>query len=247
MKYSLIDPRRARTSIGLRWGASTAVMKARRLCRSKPASIYLCWDLDNTLVGSGTLLRAGRRLEDAIVEAEPVPNMLGFYDAIRMNLSDAQHFILSARMRSMRHDTIAWLGRYGLPTGDGALCFVPRADTKPRVWEQLAREGTLVIIDDLSFSHESDRPSVYAELIRVAKRTACVYIGVDVISRIAADAKAIDDVVEATVEAVSRCRAARVSPSAEYSPTTAKGRWSPRNRRRRREELLKLELWHKEL
>ena len=187
------------------------MLQARRLCRSQRASIYLCWDLDNTLVDSGTILRAGKPLEDAIVEAQPVPNMLDFYEAMHRNLAEAQHFILSARTRSMRPATVAWLHRYGLPPADGALCFVPSADVKPKVWKQLARSGALVIIDDLTYSHESDRPSIYAELVEIAKTTACAYIGVDEISRIAEDASAIDLVVPATLEAVSRCRAARLS------------------------------------
>jgi len=188
-----------------------AVRQAQRLCRLQPASVYVCWDLDNTLVGSGVILRAGKRLEDAIVEAKPVANMLEFYGAIHVNVREAHHFILSARTRSMRRETVAWLHRHGLPPADGALCFVPAADAKPRVWEQLARNGTLVIVDDLSYNHETDETNIYAELVQVAERVACVYIGLDEINRIGDDARAIDSIVEDTLETLSRCTAPAMS------------------------------------
>src|SRR5438876_12015123 len=106
-----------------RWETWTAIKQARRLCESYPATVRICWDLDNTLVNSGVLIRVGKHLQDAVVEAQPVSNMLAFYEAMRIKLPEAEPFILSARMRSMRRDTLVWLGRYGLAPRDGAVCF----------------------------------------------------------------------------------------------------------------------------
>jgi hypothetical protein len=181
-----------------------ALRKARRLGRSDPAKIRVCWDLDNTLANSGALLRTGTRLQDAIVAAEPVANMLAFYARIDELLPEATHFILSARRRSMRGDTLVWLGRHGLDTEEGAVCFVPRAEVKPRVWEKLARGSQLMIVDDLSYGHENAQPSIYGELVDFAKQTARVYVGFDEIARIAADAEAIDEVAAAAVAALDR-------------------------------------------
>ena len=59
----------------------------------------------------------------------------------------------------MRRDTLVWLQRHGLTPQDGAVCFVPQAKAKVKVWRQLARDGQLVIVDDLSYNHESDSPT----------------------------------------------------------------------------------------
>ena len=79
-----------------------AVLQARNFRGTGPNAVCVCWDLDNTLVASGALLRRGRTLEEAILEAYPVDNMLDFYAAMRMRLPEALHFILSARSASMR-------------------------------------------------------------------------------------------------------------------------------------------------
>jgi hypothetical protein len=146
----------------------------------------------------------GRRLQDAVVEARPVPNMLALYEMMRTKLPDAEHFILSARMRSMRHDTFVWLRRHGLAPRDGAVCFVPYAKAKPKVWRQLARDARLVIVDDLSYNHESQEPSVYHDLIDFAERTACVYIGLDEIAKVSANSQAVEEVASWAVETLAR-------------------------------------------
>jgi hypothetical protein len=149
------------------------------------------------------LVRTGMGLERAIVEAEPVPNMLEFFAAMRRSIPEAQHFFLTARTRSMRGATLSWLERYGLELTDHAVCLVPRADVKPRIWAQLARDARLVIVDDLSYDHESDQPSIYDDLVESARRTASVYIGFDEISEITANPSSNEAVATQTTEAVS--------------------------------------------
>jgi hypothetical protein len=129
--------------------------------------------------------------------------MLAFYEAMRTKLPEAQHFILSARTPSMRRDTFAWLRRYGLSAADGAVCFVPYAKAKPKVWKQLARDAQLVIVDDLSYNHEGDQPTTYEDLVELAKRTACVYIGLGEIAQIAASSRAVEAVASEAVNALA--------------------------------------------
>jgi hypothetical protein len=179
-----------------------ALRRARRFGDADPAKIRVCWDLDNTLANSGALLRTGIKLKDAIVTAEPVANMLTFYARIDELLPEAKHFILSARRRSMRGDTLVWLRHHGLDPEDAAVCFVPYAEVKPRVWEKLARGSKLMIVDDLSYGHEDVQPNIYRELVDLAKQTARVYVGFDEIARIAADADAVDEVAAAAVAAL---------------------------------------------
>ena len=107
--------RRART-----WWEVRAALRQARRHSSHPAPIRVCWDLDNTLVNSGALLRAGHSLRDAIVRADAVPNMLEFFAAVHSTLPDADHFILTARVRAMRRDTETWLLRHGLAQTDAA-------------------------------------------------------------------------------------------------------------------------------
>jgi hypothetical protein len=202
-------PRLARPAAvrGLRRQAAItlAVRQARRLRRSGPTATYVCWDLDNTLVSSGENLALGMRLEEAIVEARPVPNMLAFYGAMQKHVDDARHFILSARTRSMRRATIAWLRRNGIRPARGAVCFVPTVDAKPLIWDVLGRSGRLVIIDDLSYDHESGRPSVHGHLVEIASRTACRYVGFEEIHEIATNPDAIGVIVAETLAALDRC------------------------------------------
>src|SRR5215208_3279627 len=192
MRRSSLTITGAKSSAITTWATWSAVKQARKLCQTHPASIRICWDLDNTLANSGALIRIGKRLQDAIVEAEPVPNMVEFYEVMRTGLPNAEHVILSARMRAMRRETLAWLQRYGLAPREGAICFVPYAEAKPKVWQQLARDTRLVIVDDLSYGHEGSSPSTYHDLVEFAKRTACVYIGLEQITRIAADRDAVE-------------------------------------------------------
>jgi hypothetical protein len=184
------------------WDVRAAVRRARRL-HSQNGVIRICWDLDNTLVDSGRLLRAGERLDDAIVEAEPVSNMLDLYEAMRAELPNAEHFILSARMRGMRRKTVAWLTRHGLSPADAALCFVPYVQAKPKVWQELARDARLVIVDDLSYNHETEQVGIHHDLVDVAERLAFVYIGLDEIAEIARNPTAVGAVVTRTTESVA--------------------------------------------
>ena len=198
--------RRARHAIRprTRWESWLAVNQVRRFHRRSGAQVRICWDLDNTLVGSGSLLRTGIPLENAIVDAEPIPNMLGFFAAMRRNLPEAEHVFLSARIRSMRAPTLSWLEQYGLTPTAGAVWLVPNAGVKPAIWRRLARTARLVIVDDLSYDHEAERPSIYEDLVEVAKQTATVYIGLDQIAEIAEDPGAIEVIAAETAEAVAR-------------------------------------------
>ncbi len=186
-----------------------AVSQAAEFCRSRPAPVRICWDLDNTLSDSGVLLRSGLALDDAIVRAAPVRNMLTFYETLSSRLPEAEHFILSARRRSMRPDTVRWMKRYGLWAEEPRLCLVPRAGAKVRIWRQLARDAALVIIDDLSFDHERESPSLYRSLIRRAEGLAVVYVGLDQIAEIVheeAMAYAMATRIQGSVEGFARPR-----------------------------------------
>jgi hypothetical protein len=185
-----------------------AVRQARRSCRSRPAEVRICWDLDNTLADSGSLIRLGKRLQDAVQEAEPVPNMLRFVEAMTAALPEAEHIVLTARLGSMRPDTITWLRRHAVQPSHGAVFFVPYAEAKPRVWRQLARGSRLVIVDDLSRGHEGDRPSVDHDLVEAARATASVYLGLDEITQIAADPKGVERIIAIVVESFARSRSA---------------------------------------
>jgi hypothetical protein len=179
------------------------VRQARNCCRANPATVRVSWDLDNTLAGSGMLLRTGIPLQAAIVEAQPMPNMPAFYEALHVRLPEAHHFIVSARTPSMRRDTVAWLARHGFEVDDGAICFVPEVDAKLEVWRQLARDARLVIVDDLSYDHEAVDPSVYEHLVEVAKQIAFIYIGLDRIAEITRSAAAAEAVASEVLEALA--------------------------------------------
>lgn len=184
------------------WQSWAAVRQARRLRSPQPPGVRICWDLDNTLVGSGTLLHEGKRLEDAIIQAAPMPNMLAFFVELAERLPRAEHFILSVRTRSMRVDTLAWLRRNALTVPTRMICFVPRPEVKTRVWEELARDSKLVIVDDLSYAHASDEPSIYDALVAAARRTAAVYVGLDEIVEIASSSYAPAAVASRVVSAL---------------------------------------------
>jgi hypothetical protein len=193
-----------------------AVRQAQEFCRRQPAEIRICWDLDNTLVDSGTLMGQGRRLDQAIVEAYPVANMLGFYEAMRARLPGAENFILSARAISMRDGTFEWVKRHRLQSA-AAVCLVPRVTAKPRIWRRLAADAQLVIVDDLSFNHEQQTVSLYHQLISQAQTIAAVYIGLDEIAGIATDPAAIAPLVERTVQAVTPSRSGPVKRSSSQT------------------------------
>jgi hypothetical protein len=143
------------------------------------------------------------RLEDAVIDAQPVPNMLAFYELVSSKLPQAEHVMLSARLHSMRPDTMAWLRTHGLAPADGAVCFVPSVQAKTRVWRQLVRNGQLIIVDDLSYNHEAEQVSVYDELVAVAKRIATAYVGHEEITAITAGSDAVDAVVSRMLAALA--------------------------------------------
>ena len=165
-----------------------AVAQARAVGGRAPDSVRVCWDLDNTLVDSGSLLKSGKTLAEAIVEAQPVRNMPGFFRALQAALPGSEHFILSVRPPSMRAATRAWL-RDHLGASDWNVCLVPYPESKPKVWRSLGEGGRLVIVDDLSYGHEGERPSVYETLVDSARRLAAAYVGLNEIQRIEGDGR----------------------------------------------------------
>jgi hypothetical protein len=188
-----------RTRTGRTRHVRAAVRQAREFCRSRPAEVRVCWDLDNTLVDTGALLRAGMTLDRAIIEAYPVPNMLAFYEAMHERLVHAEHFILSARSTTMREETFAWLRRHGMTAPSTSVCLIPTAAAKPRVWRQLSEDAALVIVDDLAFNHEADETSLYDDLISQARDAAVSYIGASDIAAVAADETAAASILARTV------------------------------------------------
>jgi hypothetical protein len=104
----------------------------------------------------------------------------------------------------MLANTHDWFARYGVAAPATQVCLIPYAGAKPKIWEALARSARLVIVDDLSFNHEGDTPSLYHELIVDAKRTADSYVGLREIASIAADAAAIEGVTEHTLAALAQ-------------------------------------------
>jgi hypothetical protein len=205
-KYLLLDKPKAFAVT--RWQIWVAIRQARRICRSHPAEVRICWDLDNTLADSGSLIRLGKRLQDTVQDAEPVPNMLHFVQAMTAALPEADHIVLTARLSSLRPDTLTWLRRHAVKPSHGAVFFVPYAEAKPRVWRQLARGSRLVIVDDLSRGHEGDRPSVDHDLVEVARTTTSAYLGLDEITQIAADPNNVERIIAIVVESLARSRSA---------------------------------------
>lgn len=149
---------------------------SRRLRRVR-APVVICWDLDNTLVDTGSLLRAGRPLTEAVAIAEPMPGMLAFVTAVRAALPGAAHVVLSVRTRGMRSDTLAWLHRHDVAIAPAAVCLAPSAESKPVLWRQLAAGARLVVVDDLAHGHETGALRSYDDLVAQAERIADVYLG----------------------------------------------------------------------
>lgn len=199
MPRSRLSPRaaagRVRRAAATRREVRVAIRRARAFRRTHPAPIRVCWDLDNTLVDSGPLLRDGHALTQAIVDAYPVANMPAFYDALHAALPGAAHFILSARPSSTHAHTVDWLARHRVAATADVPCLIPDPHAKPRIWDELARDAQLVIVDDLSFNHEHEELSLYEELAEIAVATASVYVGLDDIGLIADDPDAVGKVV----------------------------------------------------
>jgi hypothetical protein len=133
-----------------------------------------------------------------------MPNMVAFFNALHHALPDAAPFALSARTPAMRNDTLAWLHRHGVGIGDAAVCFVPAAEAKVRVWHELARDGALVIVDDLRYGHEGDELRLYQDLVDSARTTASAYVGAREITEIAENAEAVDAIVARIVESLAK-------------------------------------------
>jgi hypothetical protein len=178
--------RRARRLVGNTLRAQQ-LLRVRLAVRRLPAApAIVCWDLDNTLVGTGTLLSAGTRLEQAVAAAEPMPGMLAFVEAVRARLPGAAHVVLSVRTRAMRAETLTWLARHRVGFAPEVVFFVPFAASKPRIWRALARRGPLLVVDDLSHGHEGDvRP--YDDLVAQARAIGAAYVGLDDIAAIGRD------------------------------------------------------------
>jgi phage tail protein X len=179
--------RGARHRISALDGRRAAVAQARDFARTASGPIRACWDLDNTLVDSGRLLRAGVELDEAVRTATPLAGMLEFHRALRAALPSADHFMLSARPAAMRADTLDWLCKHGFDVAPGALGLVPIPDAKPAVWRRLARGARLLVVDDLMWNHESDVPQPYRRLVKRAGQIADCYVGADTIAEIARD------------------------------------------------------------
>lgn len=195
--------RRARRFALSNWEIASAVRQAQRFRRAHRTAVRVCWDLDNTIVDSGSLIRGGKSLEDAIADAAPMENMLDFYVSLRRELPDASHFILSARPHAMRRATLEWLTKNGVTCTDSSVCFVPHPSAKQRVWKRLARDAELVIVDDLSYGHEGPEASVHTDLVEFAERTASVYVGIEQIARIADHREDVEALVSRIASAVS--------------------------------------------
>lgn len=148
------------------------------------APVVVCWDLDNTLVDSGALIRGGEPAAWAWINAEPVAGMLEFAASLRSALPEAAHVVLSVRPRGLRRETLAWLERNSFAVPGRAVWFVSSADDKPRVWRTLARGGRLVVVDDLTGGHEGPSPRPYDRLVAEAKEVADVYVGADGIGNV---------------------------------------------------------------
>lgn len=173
------------------WEAELAAAGARRLTRgAREAIAIVSWDLDNTLVDSGSLLRIGRTLDEAISEASPVPNMLRLVEELR-GIDGWLHVVLTARPRRLATATSAWLERNGLGGATAGVMYVPRAELKVRIWRRLSAAAPLVVVDDLGYGHEHAEPSVHTDLVARVQAVATAYIGAAAISSIAADADAV--------------------------------------------------------
>jgi hypothetical protein len=191
---------RAKAFLLVQWEIFGAVRQARRFCHAKPAEVLICWDLDNTLADSGSLLENGLELREAIKLARPVPNMIAFVEALKAALPDAEHLILTARRNAMRRVTVDWLDRHGFGQSDAAVCLVPTQEAKRKIWKWLSMKSKLIIVDDLSYGHENRRLSSHFRLVDFARRTASAYVGSDEIALIIANPGAAEEVAAWTVK-----------------------------------------------
>ncbi|HEX8207821.1 MAG TPA: hypothetical protein VF587_17275 [Solirubrobacteraceae bacterium] len=187
-----------------------AVRAAAAVAAACPGEVRVCWDLDNTLVDSGRLLREGVPLDEAVRSADPVAGMLDFQRALAAALPGAGHFVLSVRARGMRDDTLAWIARHGLELAPDAVALVRSPADKPAVWRALARGGKLVVVDDLSHGHEGSAITPYGRLAEQARRIADAYVDLAAIGAIAEEPAS----AAAAAERVAAAVGGAASPSA---------------------------------
>lgn len=199
-----VRPRRAAAAVRHTLAARSAFQKARRYARRTDADVIVCWDLDNTLVDSGSLLRQGMSLAEAVAVAEPMARMLEFFADLAEAIPDAEHVVLSARPRSLRPPTIEWLARHGLRVAENHVWLVPDAQAKLTVWRCLVRSARLVIIDDLSYGHEGDVRAPYGDLVDAASAVATVYVGLSEIAAVGVDSFGGKRVAASVVERLDR-------------------------------------------
>lgn len=189
----------SRLRYGYEWGRGIAT--AARFARGG-FGVRVCWDLDNTLIDTGSLLRVGVTLEEAVVNASPLPNMLSFHQEVRAAVPAACHIFVTARRRSLRAATLRWLERYAVIADGDGVCFLPSPAAKPQVWRRLSRGGPLVIIDDLSWGHESEVARPYHELVESANAIAAHYVGAPRIAAVVRDASAATALTRDIIRAV---------------------------------------------
>lgn len=190
----------------------------RRYVRACEADVIVCWDLDNTLVDSGSLLRAGLELSEAVASAEPMASMLEFFTAVSEAIPGAEHVVLSARPAVLRVATIAWLTSNGLSVEGDCVWLVPDATAKVAVWRQLARRARLVIVDDLSYGHEGDARATYDDLVATASRLATTVVGLADIEAIGVGSDAVKQYAKRVAVDLAAARGGRLS-----APRTAAG------------------------
>lgn len=172
---------------------------ARRAARVR-APVIVCWDLDNTLVDSGPLIRTGRSVSQAWLEAGAVPGMLAFAAELRARLVGAAHVVLTVRTRKVRAATAAWLERERFELGADHLWLVGAPEDKAPVWRALRQNAPLVVVDDLTYAHEQAEPLVYEALMEEARQVATVYVGAIEIARVRAEPQQAELLAQDVVE-----------------------------------------------
>jgi hypothetical protein len=182
----------------------------RAICAAHPSAIRVCWDLDNTLIDSGSLLRDGLSLTEAVVLASPMAKMLEFFEEMHQRLPGAEHVALSARHATLRPETLAWIDQNGPALAPERIFLVPNAEAKPALWRALAQTAPLVIVDDLTFGHHDSEVSQYAELVEAASKIATSYVGHSTIAAVESG--------ERTPAAVAAQVIADLAPAARQTP-----------------------------
>jgi hypothetical protein len=155
------------------YAAVIVLQRVTQLGAPQFVELILRVDLDNTLVGSGRRLREGLQLQEAVVDAKPVPKHARVLrcDAPAIPRRGALHLEYEAERDAA--DTLAWLEEHGLAVSGGAICLVPSTEAKRRVWRQVARDCQLVIAVTSATAMRETKPlSRRAAGIRPALRLA---------------------------------------------------------------------------